>query len=241
MYKQLFFDRDRFLAFIRTLPDTGHTQNQVFHVPEPVAIMTHDDHFDAEMFDWERAHGYEATWFLLSDEIGWLGKALACNADIQLHQSMERPDHIIDQIGEFVGKVGKPPTANRNHRAFVRAPHLDLTNLSMNGIRVDSTLQYGHDPYRICVQGRLVPCWELPFQVVDVGFVDATQYCHPVYNLAPMETLFEKERTPIVGLFHPYLKAHTRWQDFFALAEKYDYTVMTVSQFYEKYLRGAPC
>ena len=106
----------------------------------------------------------------------------------------------------------------------------------MHGLKIDTTLQYGHSPYRVCVQGRLLPIWEVPFQVVDVGFVDATQYCHPVYNVAPMEQLFALGKTPIVGLFHPYLKQHTNWRGFFELAERHGYTVLTMSQLYARYL-----
>lgn len=232
MYKHDFFDRDRFLAFMRTLKDEGAVENLVRVIPDKVAVMTHDDEFDTEMYEWEKACGYQSTWFMLKVKQALPDEPI----DFQLHYEMERPEHIGGQIAEFERAVGEKPLANRNHRAFCRAPHLDLANMAMHGIKVDSTFQGGHSPFRLCIQGRLLPIWEVPFQVADVGFVDAMQYCHPVYNVARMEHLFASGKTPVVGLFHPYLKAHTNWKGFFELAELHGYKVMTMSQLYATYL-----
>lgn len=223
MYDSHFFDAARLTAYVRGLPEVAWSDE--VRGPTRVAIMTHDDHFDEEIYAWEQARGYRATWFLLSDEIG----RVAPDADVQLHYRMDRSCWLADQIDEFAQRVGRLPVANRTHRLFRRGGYLDLANLAMHGIRVDSTVQDGV-PRRLCVQSRRLPIWELPFQVVDWPFVDASQRLYPTYNARPMEWWFAHGESPVVGLFHPYLKERVPWQDFYSCAARYGYQMMTVTE-----------
>ena len=234
MYNTDFFDGERMTAFVRGLTTGDYPGDTTLTVTQRVAIMTHDDYFDREMYDWEQEHGHRSTWFLLSDEIKDFDPA----ADLQLHYKMERRAWVGEQIDEFAQRVGRLPIANRNHRMFWRGGHLDFANLAMHGIRVDSTL--GHDAgFRPCVDNRLLPIWELPYSVADPPHVDATRGIYPTYNtVRPMRDLFRWGCTPLVGLFHPQLKNQTDWKRFYEYADCYGYRLMTVSEFHAEYL---PC
>ncbi len=218
---------------MKTLPITESTSNISLELNEPIAIMTHDDEFDGEMYEYEKAHGYKSTSFLLTNKINEINQ----DADIQLHYDMTREEWVDKQIEEFKQKTNQIPIINRNHRVFWRESHLDLANLSMNGIKVDSSL-LNQKPFKLCVQSRILPIWEVPYNVVDEPYVDITKNVHCTYNVsAKMEDLFSKAHTPIVGLFHPYLKDKTNWKKFFDLVDKYKYKLMTMTEFYEKYLK----
>jgi len=232
VYNTDFFDGDRMMAFVRSLPEEERPGNHVLSVRDRVAIMTHDDRFDREMYDWETERGYRSTWFLLSDEIKDFDPA----ADLQLHYKMERKAWVSEQVDEFAQRVGRRPTANRNHRMFWRGGYLDFANLAMNGIRVDSTLGHGAG-FRPCVDNRLLPIWELPYFVVDTPHVDATKGIYPTYNACSPRDLFHSGHAPIVGLFHPQLKHQTSWKWFYEYADDYGYRLMSVSEFYAEYLQ----
>ena len=141
-----------------------------------------------------------------------------------------------EQISEFIKRLNKIPKINRNHRLWWRESHLDLAYLALNGIEVDSTL-IGIKPFRLVAEQRLLPIWEVPFCIADHGTISVTSSTSCAHNLAKdMELLFEKKMTPIVALFHSYLKENSNWKKFFLLAEKYGYKIMNMSQFKDKYL-----
>ena len=106
----------------------------------------------------------------------------------------------------------------------------------MHGIKVDTTLLNGK-PFKLCVQNRLLPIWEIPYTIVDYPYVDVNNIVCCTYNVSQeMEDIFKRGKTPLIGLFHSYLKEKTQWKLFFELALKYNYKIMNMKQFYELYL-----
>lgn len=235
MFDKNFFDGKKMINFMKSLPATDTTENIYLDLEEPVAVMTHDDYFDREMYEYEKANGFKSTFFLLTSQIK--DKGFDRNADLQLHYDMSREDWVGTQIQEFKEQVKRNPLVNRNHRVFWRENHLDLANLAMHGIKVDCSL-LNSKPFKLCVQNRILPIWEIPYSIVDEPFVDVTKNVYCTYNVAgKMEELFKKGQTPLVALFHPYLKNKIHWKNFFGYAEKYGYRIMNMSEFYEKYLK----
>ena len=230
-----FFDGEELKKFYKSLPFVGDIQNHVLEIEDPVAIMTHDDCFDQEFEDFEQQNGFASTTFVLHDRID--AKCLSCKSDIQFHYNKESELLIKDQINEFVKKTNKKPRINRNHRLWWRESHLDLAHLAMNKIEVDSTL-VGIKPFRLIAEQRLLPIWEVPFCITDHGAVSVENSASCAHNLAKdMKTLFKRNTTPIVALFHPYLKEKSNWKDFFLLAEKHNYKLMNMSEFKDRYLK----
>lgn len=236
MFNKNFFDAEKMVQFMSSLPVTDRIENIYLDLKDRVAIMTHDDYFDREMHEWEKDNGFTSTFFLLTAQVKQM--EFDRNADLQLHYDMSREDWIWAQIKEFEAHVGKKPLFNRNHRVFWREAHLDLANLAMHGIRADFSL-LNSKPFRLCVQNRILPVWEVPYNVVDEPYVNVTKNVYCTYNVSgKMEDLFAKGITPVVGLFHPYLKDKVHWKRFFELAVKYGYKIMNVREFYEKYLKN---
>ncbi len=231
--KENFFKKEEIIKFFSSLPEANNTQDQVYNCKEKIAIMTHDDTFDQEMFDYEKSLGLGSTFFLLTNKIKEFDKS----ADLGLHYDKEMDKTLSEQIEEFKKKTQITPKINRNHRLWWRGDHLDLLHLSMNGIKADST-KVGIKPYKLCVQGKILPIWEIPFSISDQGYVSLESNSHIVYNKASkMEHLFEEEITPLTALFHPYLKKETEWKRFYELADKHSYKILTISEFYGKYLQ----
>jgi len=234
--KTRFFEKEDMLAFYRSLPLTERIESVALRPRGKIAILTHDDRFDEEMYGYGRARGYSPTFFLLSR---WLRQDYPAEADLALHYNKASQHSLREQLAVFRDKTGVEPLANRNHRLWWRATHLDLAHLAMNGFRVDSS-QVGLTPYRLVAEQRQLPIWELPLSVCDYPVVSVTRMATCTLNAAAnMRTLFERGLTPIVGLFHPYLKTQTHWRDFYALASDHGYRLMNVRQFYEAHLARA--
>lgn len=235
MFNKDFFAGSEMIEFMKTLPVTDENENIYLDLDDPIAIMTHDDYFDREMYEYEKDHAFTSTFFLLTDQIkekGFDGKA-----DLQLHYDMSREEWIGAQIKEFEAQVKRKPLFNRNHRVLWRENHLDLANLAMHGIKADFSL-LNSKPFKLCVQNRILPIWEIPYSIVDEPYVDVTKNVYCTYNVSGrMEDLFAKGQTPLVALFHPYLKEQTHWKKFFDLASEYGYKIMNAIEFYEKYLK----
>jgi len=208
-----FFDGEEMKKFYESLPIVEDVQSRILEINDPVAIMTHDDSFEQEFEDFEQKNGFTSTTFVLHDKIS--RECRSSKGDIQFHYNKEYALPLREQIKEFVKKTGKSPKINRNHRLWWRESHLDLAHLAMNKIEVDSTL-VGIKPFRLVAEQRLLPIWEVPFCITDHGAVTVENSASCAHNLAKdVKTLFEKNITPIVALFHPYLKEKSRWKDCF--------------------------
>lgn len=230
-----FFKKEDMLSFYKTLPKTNNFGKEYLQIKDKIAIMTHDDNFDMEMYEYGRNQGVEPTFFILTNEIdnfdGFRG-------DLQLHYNKEYSENLGEQVKKFEILFNKKSIINRNHRFWVREDHLDLAHLSMNGIMVDSS-KVGYKPFRLNVQGKLLPIWEVPFSIIDYPCINVETHITCGYNVFPnMEDAFKKGITPIVALFHPYLKDKTNWKNFYKLVKNYKYKLMNMSQFYEVYLKN---
>jgi len=215
--------------FFNKLPSANCVGNRYLEIKDKIAIMTFDDCYDKEIYDYEKTIGTKSTLFLLSYEAD--NKIDNLDLDVQIHFDM-RYSSIGKQINKIRELTGKEPIINRNHTLWWKHNHHDLIYLALNGIKVDSTLS-GTKPFRLCVQGKLLPIWEVPFNVCDSESVLSAPY-----NLTgSMESLFAKGITPVVGVFHPHLKHKSKWKDFYKYADKHNYRLMTMVEFYEKYLR----
>ncbi len=163
-----FFRREDMIDYFRKLPLVNEIESRYLTVNEPIAIMTHDDSFDMEFETYEQKHGYTSTTFIFQHKITDAGKS--AKTDMQIHYSKFSHLTLHEQIQKFKEKLNKNPTINRTHRLWWRESHLDLANLAMHGIQVDSTL-IGYRPFRLVAQQRLLPIWEVPFSVVDAGAI----------------------------------------------------------------------
>lgn len=232
-----FFKAQDMLNYYRNLPSTKHFGKFELDIPDKVAIMTHDDRFDWDMHNHEQEIGATSTFFALSYKIK---TSIPKSAEVHLHYNKGyRKEDIKQQVKTFKKLLGYQPMFNRNHKLWWRENHFDLAHLAMNGILVDCTT-IGWKPYRLCVEGKILPIWELPTSICDMPWATADRKCWCTYNLfSTMEETFKRGITPITGLFHPYFKDRTDWRGFFSLADKYGYNIMNVSQFYEKYLKNA--
>lgn len=224
------FPEQQMLDFFGKLPSTKHADNKYLNLKDKIAIMTFDDEFDEEIYRYEKEVHARSTFFLLSYKLR--KKIAKPGLDLQLHFD-KRYSQINKQIGQFKKFVAKNPIANRNHTLWWKHNHHDLLYLAMNGIKIDSSL-VGIKPFRLCVQGKILPIWEVPFNVCDSPNVLSAPYS----TARDMKSLFVRKVTPIVGLFHPYLKHRSDWKDFYKYADKHNYKMMTLAEFYNVYLRG---
>jgi len=79
----------------------------------------------------------------------------------------------------------------------------------MNGIKVDSTLP-GIKPFRLCIEGKLLHVWEVPFSVCD-----SRNFRGIPFNIANnIGKIFSDGINPIVGVFHPHNKHTFQWKIF---------------------------
>ncbi|NQT86649.1 hypothetical protein HQ560_07795 [bacterium] len=224
------------LAFYRSLPVVDALEPTPLRLRRKIAILTHDDNFDDEMYEYAREQDYRPTFFLLTSR---LRKQYPADADLGLHYNKASKHTLREQVALFEDATGRTPTSNRNHRLWWRAAHLDLAHLAMHGIQIDSS-QVGLRPFRPVAEQRLLPIWELPLSVCDYPYITVCGATTCTLNAAAdMATLFERGVTPIVGLFHPYLKQRTRWKDFYALAADHGYMLMNVRQFHDAHLADA--
>ena len=230
-----FFDGKKMMDYFNSLPIVDDPTSTYLRLKKPIAIMTHDDVHDPEFEKFETENGFTSTTFIFQHKIN--KDCLSAKTDLQLHYNRLSYLSLSEQIENFKQKLNQTPRINRNHRLWWRESHLDLAHLAMEGIQVDSTL-VGFEPFRLVAEQRILPIWEVPFSIVDHGAVSVTNSASCAYNLATnMESLFVKGITPIVALFHPYLKRQSKWKEFFFLAEKYGYAIMNMSQFKGRYLK----
>tara|TARA_Y100000310_G_scaffold343861_1_gene453543 strand:- start:1188 stop:2006 length:819 start_codon:yes stop_codon:yes gene_type:complete len=217
-------------SFFDKLPDTNSIGPQYLDIKEKIAIMTFDDIYDEEICQYEDSIDACSTFFLLSYELS--KKINNINRDLQLH--FDKRYSTLPKQKRIVSKLTNSNiTINRNHTLWWDYSHFDLLYLALNGIKADST-QSGIKPYRLCVQGKLLPIWEIPYSVCD-----SSNILSATLNISnSTELLFKKGVTPIVGLFHPQNKNKSNWKDFYKYAKKYNYNLMTMSDFYNKYLKG---
>ncbi|MBL6992071.1 MAG: hypothetical protein ISR65_19970 [Bacteriovoracaceae bacterium] len=225
------FPKDSMRDFFDKLPDTNEVGNKYLELDKKIAIMTYDDVFDEEILDYEKKIGGSSTFFLLSYMLK--NNMENINSDLQIHFD-KRYSLLEDQIKTFRNFVGKsPPLANRNHTLWWGYNQYEMMYLALNGIKIDSTLP-GTKPFRLCVEGKLLPIWEVPFNVCDSKSV----FSAPYNTASKMESLFSKNVSPVVGVFHPQSKTDSKWKDFYDLSKKHDYKLMTMADFYKFFLKG---
>ena len=59
-----YYPGDDIQMFLRNLPVTDCYENQSFPpLNQKIAILTHDDRFDAEIFQIEESRGIQSTWW----------------------------------------------------------------------------------------------------------------------------------------------------------------------------------
>jgi len=232
---EYWFPRDELVGFFKTLPVAHRHENLTVDCPKGIAIMTHDDFADEETQRMERAWGINSTYFLLSDKIR--ADTLPRSDDLQLHFDKGKGE-LKRQMAVFEARVGTRPAFNRNHRFWWRADHLDLAYLSLHGFRADSS-RPGFKPYRLCVEGRLLPIWEIPYAILDDS---VERSVHAGYSLASEpEHLFTNDVSPVVAVYHPVslsrkLGLPMRLEEFHDLGKRYGYSFLTVREFYDRYL-----
>lgn len=225
-----FFDKEDMIGFYQTLSENNDLVTDVrFVLDEKILVMTHDDYYDEEMHEFALERNADCTFFCLASK----AKQNNNGADIQFHWNKGSHYSLQEQLMKFQDKVGEAPIANRNHRLYWRESHLDLACLAMNNIKHDSSLM-GQGSYLPVVQSRLLPIIETPLSITDWPYVDVTKNAHCTYTLVSNPTrLFEKEITPIIALFHPYLKEQTKWRELYKIAEDHGYRVTSIRKYHE--------
>jgi len=233
-----YYPAERIIAYLRTLQVTESYENQFLPpLDRKIAILTHDDQFDPEMFRIEQSQGIRSTWFILAER---LGETIPAKADVHLHFDKEAST-LGEQIETYRAKRGRSPRFNRIHRLLWRANNFDFPLLAMSGIEVDCTL-IGTKPYRPTIEGRLLPIWEVPFSITD-----RTERFMASYSLsADFEVLFKAGLSPIVILSHPFsvCAQHQLVSCFYevlGLVKRYGYQSMDMSSFHDQFLsKGRP-
>jgi hypothetical protein len=226
------------VQFYKALPTTDEVDDVRLQIDEKVAIITHDDTIDFRMIRFERSLGLSSTHFVLSRELAETPiEAKFLSEDVQLHFDKEAGT-LRKQISSLERVLGRRPLMNRTHRVLWRSDHIDLAHLAINGIRVDSS-KMGVAPYRLCVEGKVLPIWEVPFSVCD-GRV--TNRLSPIH-MKPRDPalLFVQGVTPIVALYHPFTIVKQQglrkdYEQFCSLILKHGYRCMTMKSFYDAYL-----
>ena len=221
--------------YLKCLPQSDSYRNLVAHVDDRVLVMTHDDQFDATTVEYEKRFGISSTFFLLTPLM--VSKADYLGVDVQLHfgkfyASLNR------QVSEFFEKTARFPTVNRTHRLYWRSDFFDLAFLAFEGFHVDCT-KVGFEPYRLCVDGKVLPIWELPVCISDQP---SDGRLVSSWNPAKkIESLFRDSVSPIVVSCHSQsllgaLRMRSQFELVCELKEKYHYESLNVSQFHERYL-----
>lgn len=197
-----------------------------------IAIISHDDDFDKEMYDYGVKKGINPSFMLLSYE-RHNHRIKQKNADLQLHYDKRYPTSFRQQLLGVKKISGKAPIINRNHTLWWTHDHLEFGWMHMHGIKVDST-KCGPYPYMPSFDGRVLPMWEVPINVFDAKVTEPSAG-HGLWK--DMELPFQQGFTPINALMHPYLKHKNNWKQFYKLAYQYNYEIMGLTEFYEKYLK----
>lgn len=222
--------------FVTRLPVTRKVGNFEARITDHVFVMTHDDEYDESLARSETRSNIRSTFFLLSHRIP-LKADYSEDLDIQLH--FDKAHSVLDnQVAEFAAKTGRYPFINRVHRLYWRSDYIDLAFLSTNGFLVDST-KIGMVPYRLNVNGRLLPIWEVPVMFSDGPSDGRLMSSWSV--AADIETAFVKGKTPIVASCHPpeIVRSKMLASNYFALVEnceRYGYKSLSMSDLYTKYL-----
>lgn len=222
-------------GFMDSLPIADAFQDQYLNpIDGKIVIMTHDDKFDSEIHNIENSLKFESTWFLLSSNFD---EHIAEGIDVQLHFNKET-GRLDEQIAAFKNRFGFTPRFNRNHRLLWKSHNFDFPLLSMNGIMVDSTL-IGTRPFRPCINGKIILIWEFPFCITD-----RPKRFMALYNVAgDYEISFKYGLSPIVVLSHPFdicasADLSSCFYDVLELAQKYNYRIISLSNFYGQYLNN---
>lgn len=247
LYKQergaeYLFPKDQIINFYKSLKSTSHYDNVYASINEPIAVVTIDDFYDYDTVEILKKYSVDVTYLLLSYKIKKGFIDLCTNngkMDIGLHFD-KGYGRLSKQVQQFEKKTGRRPVINRNHRLWWRADNLDLAYLALNGFVIDSS-KIGIKPYLPCIEGKILPIWEVPFSIYEFS---CTNSLHAAYQPAKdFVTLFEKEVTPIVTLFHPLplmprYKFRSELERFLDLGKnKYGYKFMTLTQFYTDILK----
>lgn len=228
-----YYPAKRINEFMKRLPETDETESLFAHIPDKVFVMTHDDIYDVKMAIIEQEYRVKSTWFLLANSLAQTPKP---DADVQLHFDKER-NSLPNQIQLFERIFHKRPIFGRNHRLLWRADNFDFPYLALNGFKADST-KIGVKPYRVCINGKILPIWEIPFSITD----SPTDKIMALYNVAKnVETMFVKEVTPITILAHPFSVVKEKglqscFQEVLECSQRYGYKSMNMTEFYNKYL-----
>lgn len=228
-----YYPGDEIQSFLGSLPATGCFENQ-FLLPlrRKIAIVTHDDEFDPEMFQVEKSRGIQSTWFLLAGE---LKRGIPDGVDVHLHFDKES-GILQEQIRAFRSRFSRSPRFNRIHRLFWRANNFDFPFLAMHGICGDSTA-IGTRPFRPTIRGKVLPIWEIPFCIAD-----ETDRFTASYSVAKNHEIpFRQGLSPIVILSHPFAvcaRYHLQpcFHEVVQLIEHYGYESMDMSCFYDQIL-----
>lgn len=221
--------------YLDLLPETDRHEDLPARIDDRVFIMTHDDMFDAETVQIEKSYGISSTFFLLTQTM----PSHLDHGDIQLHFDKSYSS-LSRQIYEFYMKQGVFPSSNRTHRLFWRSDFFDLAFLAFTGFNVDCT-KVGIVPWRLCVDGKLLPIWEVPVSVSDRP--SDGRLISSWNQSSDVETLFRASVTPIVASCHPKpllekLKIKSDFERLCGLKEKYAYASLNLQQFYDCYLKG---
>jgi hypothetical protein len=234
-----YYPGERIQAYMESLGTTEIYENQFLPaIDRKIAILTHDDEFDPEMFRIERSQGIRSTWFVLAER---LEETIPPEADVHLHFDKEKST-LGEQIETYRSKLHRYPRFNRIHRLLWRANNFDFPLLAMSGIQVDSTL-IGERPYRPTIEGRVLPIWEVPFSIADRA--ERFMACYSI--AADSEVLFKDGLSPITILSHPFsvCARHQLISCFYEvlrLIRRYHYQSMDMTSFYDQFLRAYdPC
>jgi len=213
--------------FVRGLPVIDAHEHIIPKLPKKrYMIMTHDDSFDWEMFDKERAAGFESTWFLLPDEVT---EYTPKDADIQLH--FDKSWGPLYMQKERFTDLGFNPTSCRIHRLFWRSDNYDFPLLAMNGFNID-TSRIGGRPYFPVIFSRMIPILEIPIIVADRPNNYITLWT-PADN---MESVFKCGYGPVMVLAHPTDVCIDRnmvscFEETVRMADKYGYKIVSLRQY----------
>ncbi|MFA5794772.1 MAG: hypothetical protein WC980_06875 [Candidatus Brocadiia bacterium] len=215
------------INFYKQLPIAKNYKQVDANIRRKIVVVTMDDNYDLFLDNLLAKNNVPATWFPVVNELVPELK----NKEVEFHFNKDMGS-IESQKKKFIEKMGYTPRINRNHRLWWRSDNIDFAYLSLHGILADST-KIGITPYKPCVQGRILPIWEIPFAFFEPSCVSVMR---AGYSLVEnMETLFRNNVTPIVGTFHPlnlekYHHFSSQLEKFIRLGRKYHYNFMSLKQ-----------